>query len=79
MNPSTYPTRHLSLMPSGPKPAPTNAAPPFCLTASELLDALIELHSAMAADQSGYEERDELYQLVTSAIAKAEGESEATA
>lgn len=38
MNPSsvnTYPTRHLSLMPSGPKPAPTNAAPPFCLTALE--------------------------------------------
>lgn len=41
MNPSsvnTYPTRHLSLMPSGPKPAPTNAAPPFCPTASEVLE-----------------------------------------
>ena len=41
MNPSsvnTYPTRHLSLIPSGPKPAPTNAAPPLCLTASELLE-----------------------------------------
>ena len=41
MNPSsvnTYPTRHLSLIPSGPKPAPTNAAPPFCLTASETLE-----------------------------------------
>jgi hypothetical protein len=25
-------------MPSGPKPAPTNAAPPFCLTASETLE-----------------------------------------
>ena len=41
MNPSsvnTYPTRHLSLLPSGPKPAPTNAAPHFCLTASEVLE-----------------------------------------
>ena len=41
MNPSsvnTYSTRHLCLMPSGPKPAPTIAAPPFCLTASEILE-----------------------------------------
>ena len=41
LNPSsvnTYSTRHLSLMPSGPKPAPTNAAPPFCLTAAEILE-----------------------------------------
>ena len=41
LNPSsvnTYPTRHLSLIPSGPKPAPTNAAPPLCLTATEILE-----------------------------------------
>ena len=41
LNPSsvnTCSTSHLSIMPSGPKPAPTNAAPPFCLTASESLE-----------------------------------------
>lgn len=41
MNPSsvnTYSTRYLCLMTSGPKPAPTNAAPPFCLTAAEILE-----------------------------------------
>ena len=47
--------------------------------APELYEALVALHDAMAADQSGYEDRDELYQLVTSAITKAEGESEAAA
>lgn len=44
--------------------------------APRLFEALVALHDAMSADQSGYEDRDELYDLVTSAIAEVDGDGE---